>query len=78
MIPKTAAQPDWRATWSTSVDYSTMVMGYALKYLPDNFYPTYNSAIIEEATSKSQSELQLNDSFKRPLIKKFRMTNIIR
>ena len=43
-----AANPDWRATWCTSVDYSTMVLGYALKYLPDSFYPNYNSAIIEE------------------------------
>ena len=51
MILKTAAQPAWRSTWSTSVDYSTMVMGYALKYLPDNFYPTYNSAIISDTTT---------------------------
>ena len=43
-----ADQADWRASWSTSVDYSTMVLGYALKYLPENFYKTYNSAIIDE------------------------------
>lgn len=43
-----AAQPDWRSTWMTSVDYSTMVMGYAMKYLPENFYPTYNAGSISD------------------------------
>ena len=41
-----AAQPAWRAGWMTSVDYSTMVLGYALKHLPANFYSDYNSAIL--------------------------------
>ena len=43
-----AAQPSWRSTWMTSVDYSTMVMGYAMKYLPENFYPTYNAGSISD------------------------------
>ena len=40
--------PSWRANWSTSVDFSTMVMGYALKYLPQNFYQTYSVGSTQE------------------------------
>lgn len=48
-----AAQPSWRSTWMTSVDYSTMVMGYAMKYLPENFYPIYNTGFINDGKLQS-------------------------
>ena len=41
----------WRASTVTSVDYSTMVMGYALKHLPEDFYPMHNSCILNEPTT---------------------------
>ena len=31
----------WRSKTTTSVDFSTMIMGYALKYLPEKFYDTF-------------------------------------
>ena len=33
--------PTWRSGIATSVDYSTMVLGYAYNYLPQGFYSTY-------------------------------------
>merc|ERR1711892_1346959 len=41
----------WRASTVTSVDYSTMVMEYALKHLPEDFYPMHNSCILNEPTT---------------------------
>jgi hypothetical protein len=35
------AQPEWRATLADSIDYSTLVLGLALVYLPDDFYASY-------------------------------------
>ena len=37
--------PTWRGGWSTSVDYSTMVLGYAFNYLPSGFYSTYAAGL---------------------------------
>ena len=47
--------PTWRAGHSTSVDFSTMVMGYALNYLPQNFYPTYAAGGTGSATTTTQA-----------------------
>merc|ERR1712137_427357 len=33
--------PYWRAPGADSIDYSTMVLGYALNFLPNGFYGTY-------------------------------------
>ena len=33
--------PDWRSDYISSVDYVSMMFGYALNYLPDGFYATY-------------------------------------
>ena len=33
--------PDWRAPSMDSIDYSTMILGYATNFLPENFYYTY-------------------------------------
>jgi hypothetical protein len=35
------AQPDWRASVADSIDYATMVLGYASNYLPSGFYATF-------------------------------------
>ena len=33
--------PDWRAPTADSVDYSTMVLGYSLKFVREDFYASY-------------------------------------
>ena len=33
--------PDWRATIADSIDYSTMVLGYSLNFMREDFYATY-------------------------------------
>lgn len=33
--------PTWRADHTDVIDFSTMVLGYAVNFLPDNFYSTY-------------------------------------
>ena len=33
--------PDWRAPVADSIDYSTMVLGYAINFLPEGFYATH-------------------------------------
>ena len=43
--------PTWRAGTVTSVDYSTMVMGYAMNYLPSGFYYNYAKGTEEETTT---------------------------
>lgn len=35
------SQPGWRASAVDSIDFSTMVLGYAQRYLPDAFYESY-------------------------------------
>ena len=32
---------DWRAPSVDSIDFSTMILGYATNFLPMNFYSTY-------------------------------------
>ena len=34
-------QSDWRAGSMDSIDFSTMVLGYASNFLPENFYNKY-------------------------------------
>ena len=34
-------QPQWRARIADSIDYSTMVLGYAINFLPSGFYAQY-------------------------------------
>ena len=33
--------PDWRCPSMDSIDYSTMVLGYATNFLPPDFYIQY-------------------------------------
>ena len=33
--------PDWRAPSVDSIDFSTMILGYATNFLPKNFYNIY-------------------------------------
>lgn len=33
--------PEWRCPSADSIDFSAMVLGYALNFLPSKFYPTY-------------------------------------
>ena len=33
--------PNWRAPSMDSIDYSTMILGYATNFLPEDFYHTY-------------------------------------
>jgi hypothetical protein len=33
--------PDWRAPIADSIDYSTMVLGYSLNFVPEDFYASY-------------------------------------
>lgn len=35
------SNPDWKASTADSIDYSTMVLGYALNFLPDSFYQKF-------------------------------------
>lgn len=35
------AEPEWRAPAADSIDYSTFVLGYALRFLPPGWYSTY-------------------------------------
>jgi hypothetical protein len=32
---------EWRASTADSIDYSTMVLGYATNFLPTGFYAKY-------------------------------------
>jgi len=34
-------KPDWKSGNVDSIDFSTMILGYATNFLPDNFYNTY-------------------------------------
>ena len=56
--------PTWRAGTVTSVDYSTMVLGYAINYLPDNFYPTYAGLYkTEDTTTTTTGKLTKYESY---------------
>ena len=48
--------PTWRAGTVTSVDYSTMVMGYAINYLPDgaDFYSKYAGLYKTQSATTTQ------------------------
>ena len=35
--------PTWRSDFVSSVDYGSMMFGYALNYLPEGFFRTYTS-----------------------------------
>ena len=48
------ANPAWRAGVATSVDFSTTVLGYALKYLPADFYATYSVGSQQATTTTPQ------------------------
>lgn len=38
-------QPTWRATTADSIDLSSLILGYATLYLPENFYAKYAAAV---------------------------------